>query len=303
MQAEQQQLKSNAIMKTKLHLQTSGGILILIISLGAALAQSSPNPPPPVAQKAAVAAPVDPATGLPVAQPQPEPQWIDPDWEGGSNMTLTNVSYDNLQVSDVATDLRERFKNTFDILIPPVWRTPTESETMDPEQWTIKLQLKNVNAGEVFRAMNSLFEIQNAPLRWQLTMNGHRPMLLLRVIPELWPRAVAPADAPAPVEPKKPMVFFVGDLIGDEKSGGMTMNQITDTLTEVNKMAYGGDLFIGFHNEAQLVIVRGTDEQIGFVRSTLEALKQKMESTANKKFPDRNRKPEQPKPGDSGGSK
>lgn len=300
-------------MKTKPILHTSAGILFLILSLGAAPAQNAPHPRPSVAAKAAAASPVDPVTGLPVAQPQPEPEWIGPDWVGGSDMILTNVVYDSEPISEVVEDLRARFKGTFDIVLSPGWRTPDESgtETIDPGSLPIKMQLKNVNAGEVFRAMNSLFEIQNAPLRWQLKLNGKRSMLLLRVIPELLPHAAAPVDpttglplpAAAPAESKKPMVFFVGDMVGDEKSGGMTMSQIADTLTEINKMAYGGDIFIGFHTKAQLVIVKGTDEQIGFVRNTLSELRARTDSALVKTLSDRNKKSDELKSSGGGGSK
>jgi hypothetical protein len=309
MQCEQDKLESN--MKSKL--QTSMAIFLLLISLGAVLAQERQVPPRPAPVAPAMtpspptfaypAVPmIDPTTGLPI--PQPVPEWKDPNWKD-PDITLTNVSYDNLPISEIANDLREQFKHYFDILISAGWNDPDHPnrETMDPQQWQMKLQLRNVTASELFHAMNLVFETQNAPLRWELTMNGKRPMAVLRVIPEL----LAPAPPPPgfdpttglpitspPVERKKPMVFFVGDLIGDEKSGGMTMSQIADTLSEINKMAYGGDLFIGFHKEAQVVIVRGTDEQIAFVQNMLQALKQKMGYTLDKNVGDHKKKNDEP---------
>ncbi len=164
--------------------------------------------------------------------------------------------------------------------------------------------------------MNALFAAQNAPIRWVLTVNGKRQMALLRVIPELLDPAASNRDSfqarltkllderhlPAPVEAKKPMVFYVGDLIGDEKTGGMTMDQLTSTLNHVSQMAYNGDFTIGFHKEAQLVIVKGTDEQIDFVRNTLAALKERV-FTINKEIAEGNKKAVEAKTGDSGGSK
>jgi hypothetical protein len=311
-------------MKSKLRLRISTGVLIFITSLGAASAQNPLSSPPSVASKAPDAAimqrrlsagnpaagspgggsravpAIDPTTGLPVAAPQPERQWIDSAWVDPET-TLTNVFYDGLPMSEIARDLRDRFKNAFDILISPPWTDPTR-KLIDPEACRIRLQLRNVTAGEVFRAMNLLLEAQNTPLRWQLTVNGSRPLALLRVIPEL----LTPANSldPSAGELKKPMVFFVGDLIGDEKSGRMTMNQLSRILIEIIQMAYpGGDLGLGFHKDAQLVIVRGTDQQLEFVQNAIVALEQKARSTADRKMAEQNKKTEEPKPGAFGGSK
>ena len=252
------------------------------------LAPFSPN------AKIRAAPVIDPATGLPMPEPQPERQWIDPAWVD-PEITLTNVAYDEIRMSDVANDLRSRFKNAFDILISPRWTDPTR-KLIDPEMCEIKLQLRNVTASEVFRAMNLLLEAQNTPLRWQLTVNGSRPLALLRVIPELL--TAANSLDPGAGEPKKPMVFFVGDLIGGEKSGKMTMNQLRGILDEIIQLAYPGeDLGLGFHYDAQLVIVRGTDQQIGFVQNAIEALEQKARSNASRKMAEQNKKIEEPKPG------
>ena len=160
-------------MKSKLHLQISGGILFLILSLGAAPAQNGPTPPHPavpipaaggtfvhslalksdgtVVPWPAAGGTFDPATGLPLAQPQPEPQWIDPSWSD-PNIVLTNVNYDSLPLSEVARDLRERFKNYFDILpMPKTFGQDWGSEI------AIQLQMKNIKASDVFNAMNLVF--------------------------------------------------------------------------------------------------------------------------------------------------
>jgi hypothetical protein len=279
-------------MKSRLQIQIPAAILFLTFSLAVAPAQPAPSRGsginPATGLPAATSAPaIDPTTGLPVApvaQPPSEPEWINPNW-GDSNLTLPNVSYDGLPISEVAKDLRQRFNDTFDIIISPGWRTPSDnSEPMNPQDWPIKLQLRNVNAGEVFRAMNSLFEIQNAPLRWQLTINGRRPMLLLRVIPELLPRAVPPPPPAAPPETHR-MVFFVGHLIGDEKSGGMTMEQVVKTIEEVWPADFGNpDGVLQFHKEAQLLVANGTHEQLEFINQTLAALGQKMVVDTNRRI-------------------
>ena len=144
------------------------------------------------------------------------------------------------------------------------------------------MQLKNVTASEVFNAMNLMFETENMPYRWELKLNGTRPTALLRVLPGLLP-VVAPP--PAPPEPRPPtrMIYFVGDLIGDEKSGGLTMERLVETVAEVYQMSYGrpkgspSKSVLQFHKETQLLIVTGTTDQIEFVLQTLSALRQKVQ--------------------------
>ena len=79
------------------------------------------------------------------------------------------------------------------------------------------------------------------------------------------------------------MVLFVGNLLGDEKSGGMTMDQLVKTVSEVNEMSFGsGRGTLQFHKQTQLVIVNGTDEEIFFVENTLKALEQKVKMDAQR---------------------
>lgn len=208
--------------------------------------------------------PIDPQTGLPVAQELISPDWVDPD------ITLTNVDYIGLPATEVVRNLREAFKNSFDIIITPAWTKPdgeVADPLTDPQSVVINLQMKNVTASELFRAMNLLLEAEKSPFRWHLLVNGKRPLVLFKVSPELLPNT-----GPAPAE-KQLMVSYVGDLIGD---GGMTMKEITDTLTDVNAKGFGGDIYIAFHEETQMVIVKGTGEQIALIHNALDALKQKM---------------------------
>ncbi|MDE3068218.1 MAG: hypothetical protein KGJ60_11785 [Verrucomicrobiota bacterium] len=209
---------------------------------------------------------IDPNTGLPVAQLPPKPEWISPDWQD-PNKVLPEVRFDGLPVSEVARYLRDQFRSDFDIVTAD---GEIPNEQMAISQYQLKLQLKNVKASEIFRAMNWLFESENAPIRWELKMNGTRPTALLRVEPEL-----VPPPKPKP-EPKR-MVFFVGDLIGNEKSGGMTMDHIVKTISQVWNTAYSEPTKIQFYEPAQLVIVTGTPDQIDFIRQTIEALEQRVE--------------------------
>jgi hypothetical protein len=149
---------------------------------------------------------------------------------------------------------------------------------------TISLRLKNVTASEIFNAMNLVFETAKTPLRWDMGMNGNRPTAVLRFLGNQPSVGIdpatglpAPTGLPAfpPAPPEKPMVFFVGDLVGDPKSGGMSMDQLVQTVYEVCNFAQG-KINISSHKQAQLIVVRGTEEDIQFVQSTLAALREKV---------------------------
>jgi hypothetical protein len=207
-----------------------------------------------------------------------DPEWKDPD------IVLTNVFYDGLPLNEVARDLRERFKNSFDVLA-------NGNGDIDPAAVMIRLQLKNVTASEVFNAMNLVFENDRTPLRWELKLNGKRPTALLRVLaepsPKYPPLAIIDPTTGLPVQPApsetKRGVYFVGNLLGDEKSGGMTMEQLVQTLSEVRQIGFGPEGGLQFHKKAQLIIVTGTDDEITFIGNTLTALTQKKELDAARK--------------------
>jgi len=274
---------NHSTMKSKTYLQCLAAIFFLTVSLGTAPAQKGPGAPPAV----------DPNTGLPITvplpgsggalatpQPQPASQWMDPKWKD-PDIVLTNVFYDGLPLSEVPRVLRERFKDSFDVLMPV-------NVDINWQSIMIRLQLKNVTASEVFNAMNLVFENDQTPLRWELKMNGKRPTALLRVLAEPGrknsPPAIDPTTGlPVPPQETKRGVYFVGNLLGDEKSGGMTMEQLVRTLSEVQQMSFGSESGLQFHKQAQLVIVTGTDAEIEFIGNTLTALRQKEELDAVRK--------------------
>jgi len=120
--------------------------------------------------------------------------------------------------------------------------------------------------------MNLMFEAENAPYRWELKVNGTRPTAVLRVRPEL-----LPAEPPARVTPTTRMVYFVGDLLDDGKFGGVSMERLVGTVSEVYQMSFGPPKgVLQFHKDAQLLIVTGTPDQISFVQQTLSALRGKI---------------------------
>ncbi len=239
--------QTDLIMKTKLQLRTAAALLILIGSMATVPAQPAPQSAPEV----------NPVTGLPVT-----PQWISPDWKD-PDIVLTNVSYNGLPLSEVARNLREHFKDYFDILpLPTTFGKPWD-------QTMITLQLRNVKASEVFNAMNMVFENDRTPLRWELKMNYNRPTVQLRVLLDYLPELTR-------------RIYWVGDLLGDKNAGGMTMERLNQTIHNIWDMEFGegqigqvqGD--IEFHGDAQLLIVKGTPAQVDLVEQMLMALRQKV---------------------------
>ena len=253
-------------MKYKLHMRTPAALFLIIVSIATVAAQPA----------AGIATAIDPATGLPVAAPVRE--WKSSDWNEPAKV-LPQVNFDGLPVAEVVRYLREQYSNDFDIVIPstyaPVNSSPAaDQEQVDPNGQIVNLQLRNVTASEVFHAMNLQFEAQNDPVQWQLVMNGNRPTALLRVVPELLPHAPPPPPAPE----LKRMVFFVGNLLGDEKSGGMTLDQVVQMVEKTYSDVLQSKPDIHVSKEAQLLIISGTPDQVDFVKQILQGLKQKMDS-------------------------
>ncbi|HMD52920.1 MAG TPA: hypothetical protein VKJ65_00005 [Phycisphaerae bacterium] len=244
-------------------------ILLIVASMVRAAAQS-PN------------GAIDPSTGLPVSTPAP--QWIDTNWVDPNNV-LSNVDFVGLPIIEVARLIQSRFPNELDIILPSIYivsntaSSTGQSQTIDPKSdYGVTLRLTDSTASETFRAMNLEFEAENRPVRWQLIMNGHMPTAVLHVVPELLPHTSAPASAPPPAPEAKRMVFYVGDLMGNEKSGGMTLQQVRKAVELTYFTVFGKDIKDAEYPDAQLLIVSGTSDDIDFVRQTLEALKQKAES-------------------------
>lgn len=237
-------------------------VTCLLLSLAAAAAQTgagvSPTTGLPIGQNPPA---IDPNTGLPL--PTPEPQWIDPNW-GDPDIVLTNVDFNGLPLSEVANQLRERFNGTFDILpMPHAFNHDWGSEI------SVQLQLRNVRASDIFNAMNLVFENDRTPVRWELKATPH-PLVLLRVLPQ--------AESPPPPADMHRMVYFVGDLIGDEKSGGMTMDQIVEAIKDIWPADLGKpDEVIQFHAQAQLLVANGTREQLEFLNQAIAGLHQRAE--------------------------
>jgi hypothetical protein len=221
------------------------------------------------------------------------------EWKGPDKV-LPEVSFDSSPLCEVMPKLLEQFDHQFDVLLPNNFEDspmgpklgadgkPIPQSPVPTSAWKtvgVNLRLKNVTATELFNAMNMYFEINNQPVRWELLMNGHRPTALLRI----GEQAIAQPAAQPQVEPKR-AIFYVGELMGDQEAGAMTMKQILKTLTEVSFADYKRAVNVQCHEGAQMLVVKGTPGEIDLVRETIEALKQKAKVDRERKFIDTTRK-------------
>lgn len=263
----------------------------IVLFFASAIAFAAAQPGGPVAINPNTGLPIpqaagpmtfDPTTGQPIAQAQPGSDWKDDKWKD-PDITVTNVEFDGLPLSEVSRWLSDQFKQQFDIILPGSaggiayingqavqigWQHDWRAEP-------VSLRLKSVSASEIFAAMNLLFENNRTPLRWELKLNGHRQIALLRVLIDPTPQV--DMTAPLPGQEKQRRIFFVGNLIGDDKQPGMTMEQIIKTVTDVWQMADVSGGYIKFHKEAELLVVTGTPSQMDFMEQTLKALEQKVD--------------------------
>jgi len=280
-------------MKSKLKIPAAIALSILFCSLVSAQV-FDPQTGRPIPQRnqplvAGGPAPTfDPTTGMPI-NPPADSDWKDPNWKD-PDIVIKEVNFDGMAIADVANYIRDQFKNEFDIILPvaTVGEGTVNQLTGIPVSITdwktdiaVQLRLKNVTASELFNAMNLMFANDETPLKWELKVYGHRQIALLRTLVNQIPNAVPPPKH----EVRK--VYFVGDLIGDQKSGGMTMQQIIKTITDVWAIANanGNGASIRFHEDAQLLVVTGSPDQIDFMEQTLNALKEKKDLEMHKELP------------------
>ena len=181
-----------------------------------------------------------------------------------------------LPLNEIAKKIVLQFKNQFDLILP---------SDFDPATIMVKLELKNVNAIEIFNAMNMYFDTGNIPAHWKLTLNGSRPTAILEI------KKLPVTPAPPSVEPaRKHTVFSIAELLymdnqPDKRAAWITA-QVSGVLYDIQKPGHppanesmpGGLLTQGtaiqIHKEAGLLVFTGTAEESELVHSTLEALKQ-----------------------------
>jgi len=184
------------------------------------------------------------------ALPAQEKNWKDP------GIVIDQIQFNNVKITDVASYLRDVFKDKIDVIVPNFLG-----------EVTLSLRLKAVTAADAFQAMNQLFQAGGQTVQWALIMNGNRPTALFY-------------DAKLMLDPsaKKPeivarTILYIGDLIGEKKDGGLSMNDLVNVITGITTNAGTSPGFaLQRHDEAQLLVVRGTPEEIQFVREAVQAL-------------------------------
>ena len=209
--------------------------------------------------------------------PPPTKLVVPPEWK--VDAPAHDYTFDGLPLSEVTLSLQEQTKHQFDVLIPhgvflhmpPPGGAPTEPE--NPSDFPIKLRLKDVSIIEVFQAMNMLFEIEKCPCRWELIMNGHRPVAVLRP-PEIEP----PPAVPAAADSVGHTVAYVGNLLGTPDVGRTSPDALCETLEQTAKQTFpnSSTIKVQFHRGAELVVLSGTDEELRVMNDVLRALKERV---------------------------
>jgi len=191
-------------------------------------------------------------------------------WNGtnGLNHSQPQVTFDLVPLGDTAHKILQLFTNQFDLVMPA---------DPDPNTINVKLELKNVNAIEIFNAMNIYFETGNIAAHWKLILNGSRPTAILEMKPP-------PVAAPPPAEPeKKHTVYSIAEILYMDNKPDKRADWITKSLSDVldgirkpdrSPANTPGGPEIKIHKEAGLLIFTGTAEETELVFHTLDALKQ-----------------------------
>ena len=173
--------------------------------------------------------------------PPPTKLVVPPEWK--VEAPAHDYNFDNLPLSEVTRSLQEQTKHQFDVLIPSgvvLHAPPPGAPPAEPThagRFPIKLRLKNVSIVELFQAMNMLFEIEKWPCRWELVMNGHRPVAVLRP-PEIEPPPAAPAGGTpeARAQAVGHSVAYAGNLLGTPDLGRMSPDALCETLEQTAKL-------------------------------------------------------------------
>ena len=211
--------------------------------------------------------PPEPPVALSNTLIQPE-AWND----SGKEWPQVEFGRRNRTIAAVASDIESAFSNEFDVILP-------YGKDMD---WNVvvPLNLRNVTATDIFNAMNLWFATSKTPLRWELMLNGNRRTAVLQTLSR-------PQSQPVSVQ-----VFFVGDLLSDSNLVSLEKSHVPpahtlvgttwDDLMEIIQSLRGATpnaspVNVTAYRQAQLLVVRGTPDDIALVHSTLEALRQKVQ--------------------------
>jgi hypothetical protein len=184
---------------------------------------------------------------------------------------IKKVDYDHLPLGEVVLNLQNSFSNQFDVILPDLG---------DAGSTPISLRLQDVGAGEVFNAMNLVFETEASAggrkIHWRLILNGSRPTAVLEV---------SENGSPGPAQQSS--VFYIGDLLFDHQNTGFTPDNLFKAIHDVQSDASIDGSFprLASHADAGLLVVTGTQSQINLTDQTLRAMRQKVEHDRNALLP------------------
>jgi len=191
-------------------------------------------------------------------------------WNGTNSLNKSQpvFAFNGMPLDEVAQRIVNIFKNQFDLILPA---------DSDLSTIPVKLELKNVNAIEIFNALNIYFETGNIPAHWKLTLNGSRPTALLEMKK---PKETAPAEPE-----RKHTVFSIADILYSNgpkvppERVDETMEAVNAVLQDIQKpntpaVNTPGGPQLKIHMQAGILVFTGTSEETELVRSTLQALTQ-----------------------------
>ena len=87
------------------------------------------------------------------------------------------IDFNGLSIPEAVKLIRSKFPEKFDVIIPDTdnpmggWTVPS------PDMIHVHLSLRNVTYGEIFEAMDELFNAQKTPFYWRLMNNGRAQRL------------------------------------------------------------------------------------------------------------------------------
>lgn len=173
----------------------------------------------------------------------------------------------------------DRFQYQVDVLVPNSVRLLRDTSNGN----RITMHLRNVNAQQVFNAMNLLFDAEKIPAHWDLVMNGSRPTVVLQVRQDLANRESHKVETDqnrkTAQQPMVRQIFYVGDLVTQSDLPGMTIEEIARSIARTYELGNFesplGSNAIQCHREAEILVVMGTPEEILFVQEAIKALREK----------------------------
>jgi hypothetical protein len=144
---------------------------------------------------------------------------------------------------------------------------------LDPGTMPVHLSLRNVTAEEIFNAMNLLFSAEERPYRWDLIVNGSRPMAVLKPL----------HAARQPQEEPSTSVIYVGESTSPnwpvEKMAELVQDMVDHDFVTINNSHW--NFRVSVHKPADIIVLVGSARQIAFAAAALQAIEQQSRRDLN----------------------